>query len=269
MRECLCIGLLSILMVDGFQLRQSSRAPVGFTGLTAASVSGAGACRVITSPTMVTPLTAMAAGMQITSGCYGYARPEPDAEDETAFCKYEAALKVATGMLLLTGEQAGVGAIPPVALFGGAFAFGSAVPALSKLGGPNIAEALSVISLGAMGYLARTGGLPAADAYSFATYIFTGVGMQWMLLPTFSVSVYKFPKALGDAAIRRVRRCGQALLSGGAYLVLLRTKGHRLGLAASLGLGAIFSLRRALTNEWKQGGVDAVARAALALAALA
>ena len=78
--------------------------------------------------------------------------------DEAAFRRYGASLHGMSAAVLYAGWRGGAAAVPPVALLGGAAAFGSAVPGFARLKGPKVLETLSVISLCVLGRLAQTGG---------------------------------------------------------------------------------------------------------------
>ncbi|EOD07143.1 hypothetical protein EMIHUDRAFT_96988 [Emiliania huxleyi CCMP1516] len=92
----------------------------------------------------------------------------------------------------------------------------------------------------------RGGALPFADAFTAAALIYGGNGLQWLLLPRYSASLYRFEAEIGPAATAAVRACGGTLLASGAYMQLLRRRGHAAGLAASAGLAAALSLARAV-----------------------
>ena len=102
---------------------------------------------------------------------------------------------------------------------------------------PSLFSASSGLSLGA---------LPFADAFTAAALIYGGNGLQWLLLPRYSASLYRFEAEIGPAATAAVRACGGTLLASGAYMQLLRRRGHAAGLAASAGLAAALSLARAV-----------------------
>jgi len=181
-------------------------------------------------------ITAAAAGLHASSGACGYlsAAGADVADDEASFLKYRASLRIAGGALLYAGGRTGVAAAPPVALLGGAFAFAAAIPGFARLGGPMTLEGLSLLSLLLLGGLSLKGMVPFEDAFGMAVSVFTGVGFQWLVLPGFSVGLYKFATTVSADAITRAAQCGGTLLCGGVYMLLLRGKGISIYLSINL-----------------------------------
>ena len=208
-------------------------------------------------------LTQGLAGLTIASGAFAYISPKKDMEmygstaaltdDVVAYDRYLGACQILLGAVIQAGAGGDVGRACSVGFTGGAISLLLATPGFEKLGGPKEPLVAWIVALTALGKLLREGKIDTDLGYkiSLAAYVLTGA--QFWLAPDSAIEMYKVKATVGKLGKACFKQSGAIILTIAAYLYGLSTKGHDYGLALCSGLGAISTIKLAMTDAVECG----------------